>query len=72
MLKAESNKPLKKSNSSKKTLKFYRSENENKKLRYENKNFRDEIKRLVDTSRASGKTVNTDKDIIDKKIIERN
>ena len=30
----------------------------------------DEIKRLVNTSKASGKTVNTNKDIIDKKIIE--
>ena len=32
------------------------------------KKFMDEIKRLVDTSKASGKTVNTNKDIIDKKI----
>ena len=30
----------------------------------------DEIKRLVHTSKASGETVNTNKDITDKKIIE--
>ena len=72
MLRAKSNKPLKKSNNSTKALKFYRSEDENKKLRDENKKLRDEnkklkdeIKRLVDTSKASVKTVNTDKKIIE-------
>ena len=53
LLRVESNKPLKKSNNSTKTLKFYGSEDENKKLRdenkklrNENKKFKDEIKRL--------------------------
>ena len=34
------------------------------------KNLKMKLKRLVNTSRASDKTVNTDKDITDKKIIE--
>ena len=37
LLRAESNKPLKKSNNSTKTLKFYGPEDENKKLRDEKK-----------------------------------
>ena len=41
LLKAELEKPLKKSNDSTKTLKFYRLEDENKKLRDENKKLKD-------------------------------
>ena len=68
MLKVNPKKPLKKLNDSTEALKFYRLEDENKKLRDENKElgheikkFMDEIKRQVDTSKASCKTVNTDK-----------
>ena len=46
LLRAESKKPLKKSNNSSKTLKCYRFEDENKKLRNENKKLRDENKEL--------------------------
>ena len=34
--------------------------------------FKDEIKKLVDISKAPGKTVNSDKNIIDKKNHRRN
>ena len=76
LLKANLKKPLEKSNDSTKTLKFHRLEDENKELRDENKKlrmkFKDEIKKLVDISKASGKTVNSDKNIIDKKNHRRN
>ena len=76
LLKAKLKKPLEKSNDSTKTLKFHRLEDENKELRDENKKlrmkFKDEIKKLVDISKASGKTVNTDKNIIDQKNHRRN
>ena len=74
LLKAKLKKPLEKSNDS--TKKFHRLEDENKELRDENKKlrmkFKDEIKKLVDISKASGKTVYSDKNIIDKKNHRRN
>ena len=71
LLRVELNKLLKKSNNSIKALKFYRSEDENKRLRDEDKKLRDEIKRLVDTSKASDKTV-VDDDNIDNVVDDNN